>query len=80
MSVTAAYFFAALCSWGVWEFGSLLWRMLATRQYEDSDARMTRADEHPGKFRLSVYLATAVVLAAVACAAWATVVIARRWL
>ena len=80
MSVTLAYVMAPLCSWGVWEFGSLLGRMLRERQFEGSDGEIIKADEQPGKFRLNVYLAAAIVLATIACAVQAWMVIARHWL
>ena len=76
MSVTKAYFFAAICHCGLWLFVPMLWRMLKQRRYESSDSKIVKADEHPAIFRLTVYLTAALAWGAV----WSLVVIARHWL
>ena len=72
MKPFVVWFSVALCSWGVWWFGSMLWRMLKTRQFEASNSFIVRANEHPGSFRLTIYLTTAVIIGMVvgAILAW----------
>ena len=80
MSVTKAYFFAAICHCDLWLFVPMLWRMLKERQYEGSDGKIVKSDEHPAIFRLTVYLTVAIVMAIAWGAVWSLVVIARHWL